>query len=156
MWWAGEVVYLDNVSSLMLGGPSNSHRHGHLPKILLGKVFGSCQVFSGEKKPLRIALGPWGTFASFLGRCSLEELVLLKNNRDKLHQEALLWSFTLWHCTCLWWMSYLKNMAWPKADSEMLMVSSKHVFEDSEAKMESPPCVPPVACWENGWRDEKN
>lgn len=41
-------------------------------------------------------------------------------------------------------------MAWPKADSEVLMVSSKHVFEDSEAKMESPPCVPPVACWENG------
>lgn len=33
-----------------------------------------------KKTTLRIALGPWGTSASFSGRCSLEELVLLKNN----------------------------------------------------------------------------
>lgn len=41
-------------------------------------------------------------------------------------------------------------MAWPKPESEMLVVNSKYVFEDSEAKMEIPVCVPPVVCWENG------
>ena len=75
--------------------------------------------------------------------------------RDKLHQETLPWSFTLWHCTRPWWVSYLKNMARPKADSEALTVSSKLVFEDSEAKMNSLPCVAPAACWENGWRAEE-
>lgn len=75
--------------------------------------------------------------------------------RDKLHQETLPWSFTLWHCIWLWWMSYLKNMAWPQADLEALTVSSKFVFEDSEAKVNIRPCVVPAACWEDGWRAEE-
>lgn len=47
------------------GGPSNPHRpcYGHLPKSLLGTVFGSCQVFGG-KQTLMSALGAWGMFAS--------------------------------------------------------------------------------------------
>lgn len=75
--------------------------------------------------------------------------------RDKLHQETLPWSFTLWNFTWLGWKSYLKNMAWPKADSEVLTVSSKLFFEDSKAKMNSPPCVAPAVCWEKGWRAEE-
>lgn len=71
--------------------------------------------------------------------------------RDELHQETLPWSFTLWHCTSLWSVSYSKNVAWPKADSGALMVSLKLVFEDTESKINSPPCVAPAA-WMKGWR----
>lgn len=65
------MVYLGNVSSLMLSGPSNPHRHGHLPKILLGTVFGSCQVFSGEKKPLKNCLRTLGDICQLLGKVQL-------------------------------------------------------------------------------------
>lgn len=130
---------------------------GIYPKSCWELCFSFATYFQGKKtQTFKNCLRSLGDICQLLGKVQFggagpAEITV----KDKLHQETLPWSFTLWHCTCLWWVPCLKNLAWPKQESGVLVVSSKYVFEDSEAKMEIPACVPPVVCWENGWRDKE-
>lgn len=116
------------------------------PKSCLELCF-ACAKYFQEKTNLKDCLRSLGDICQVLGKVQFggagpAEITTVRN---KLHQKTLPWSFSLWHYTCLWWVLCLKNTAWPKPELEVLMMSSKLAFEDSEAKMESPPCVPPVA-----------
>lgn len=124
---------------------------------MLVTVFASCQEFAG-KQTLRSAWELGGCLPASHGGVAQRSWSCWSNqSQGQVAPRKLtlvLHPVTL-HPALVRWVSYLKNMAWPKEDLEVLTVSSELAFEDTETKVNILPCVAPAACWEDGWRAEE-
>ena len=75
--------------------------------------------------------------------------------REKSRHETLLSSFTLWHFTLLWWVSYLKNIAWPKAGLGIINAEFKACIwgpwsQSEDLTLCCTSCL--LGRWMKGWR----
>lgn len=117
------------IASPKHSGTSNPNRscHEHLPKSLLVTVFGSCQEFAG-KQTLRSAWDLGGCLPTSHGGVTQRSWSCWNNQSQGQVAPgnlALILHLVTLHPALMRWVSYSKNVAWPKENLEVLTVSSE-------------------------------